>query len=499
MSSQHSFAVLESGSGNPSARDNFSGLTTIQESVNKSGDAGYIWPLFLSGLLAALIAALLFCQLSQVHTLSWTTLFFRAIEYVALTAAAGTAGIRILWSLLSEKPSFDLVSLSLDLGISWAFLPCIILFYRQHSVWMLVVIPVATAITTVCLRRNFADQVEAVQIALRHSQPSNMPVFAGMPADRSRPWHALCVSVSVQASVLLLLTGNIAKACLLLSMSSFLMARQWTAITIEDEEKRKNKRPAKLWLMSVLAVLATSLALLPWLNDGFMAARLHGLFGGGELLHKSPNQFLKYSGEQDKSSYAGIVLWPPPKKKTEIVPPPLHMHSLGAWNTSKPLVIPFDGPYWYFKAPDKKPSLKAHIVHGQPALVDIHSSDWHPLLMEAHQKLSSPIDLNCCLELQVAVTNADNRPGRIAIGVALTDATSPSRPSQYLGERSILSSEASHFSINRSPIEEVLRFSISSTSKIRRFDEITVFFLPAKERALGGAKVSIQQFKLIPH
>jgi hypothetical protein len=33
---------------------------------------------------------------------------------------------------------------------------------------------------------------------------------------------------------------------------------------------------------------------------------------------------------------------------------------------------------------------------------------------------------------------------------------------------------------------------------IHRFDEITIVFLPVKERARGGAKVSIQSFTLIP-
>jgi hypothetical protein len=52
-------------------------------------------------------------------------------------------------------------------------------------------------------------------------------------------------------------------------------------------------------------------------------------------------------------------------------------------NTSNPMVIPFDGPYWYFKALAKKPGLKALLVRGL-------------FFMEGHQNLGSSTNLNCC-------------------------------------------------------------------------------------------------------
>jgi hypothetical protein len=61
----------------------------------------------------------------------------------------------------------------------------------------------------------------------------------------------------------------------------------------------------------------------------------------------------------------------------------------------------------------------------------------------------------------------------------------------------MVSSEAPHFAMNRTPTEEKLRFQIVK-GKLQAFDEITVVILPAKERSLGGAKVAIQQFTLIP-
>jgi hypothetical protein len=118
--------------------------------------------------------------------------------------------------------------------------------------------------------------------------------------------------------------------------------------------------------------------------------------------------------------------------------------------------------------------------------------------MEAHQNLGPSIDLACCSEIDIAITNADDRPGKIALGLRLTDSRSIGKPSKYLGERTIVSSEVVRIPLNRPPMKETLRFPIPRSATMHRFDAITIVFLPAKERARGGAKVSIQNFTLIP-
>ena len=310
-----------------------------------------------------------------------------------------------------------------------------------------------------------------------------IPTFSGVSVTRPNLWRAFSISVSTQAAVLLLMMGKTKTACILVSIALFFAAWQWT-----------RKYSKQQWLLFVFAVFATMIALLPWFSGN-----LFGLLGGaGNAIRTRPARPLQNSGEQIRSSYVGIVLWPPhPKKKDAVIPPPPHTHGRGTWNTSKPVVIPFDGPYWYFKAPAKKPGLKARLVRGQPTLVNIHSTDWQPLLMEAHQSLGSSINLDCCKEIDVNITNADNRPGRISIGMILTDSTLPDKPSQYLEAKPIVSSEAPHFSMNWPSTEEKLRFQIAK-GKLRAFDEVTVVILPDKERSLGGAKIAIQQFTLIP-
>jgi hypothetical protein len=118
--------------------------------------------------------------------------------------------------------------------------------------------------------------------------------------------------------------------------------------------------------------------------------------------------------------------------------------------------------------------------------------------MQAHQNLGLPIDLNCCSEIDVAITNADIRPGTIALGLRLTDTNSIGKPSLTLADRTILSSTAAQIPLNRAPVKEILRFPITQSETMHQFSEIDVLFHPAKERARGGVKVSIQTLTLIP-
>ena len=62
-----------------------------------------------------------------------------------------------------------------------------------------------------------------------------------------------------------------------------------------------------------------------------------------------------------------------------------------AKGTTKPLIIRFDAPYWYFQPPEKRPGPNAFQAHGTPLVADIQANDFIPLFMEAHQQLGSSI------------------------------------------------------------------------------------------------------------
>ena len=247
-------------------------------------------------------------------------------------------------------------------------------------------------------------------------------------------------------------------------------------------------------LVGAVAILLTSVLLAPSLSGGYFGARSRAYLG----MHGSANPIRKIAAKAPDTSYRGIILWTVPPKKKELVLPLPRANSFSPGRIARPLIIPFDGVYWYFKKPDTQPHHDAHVVHGDPMRVDIHSTDWHPLIMEAHQRLGTRLPLTCCSDLEVTIKNGDNRPGNIAIGVILTDSSSPGRPCEYLGRKVVVSSEAGHVSLNRSPVSEMLTFAIPAHARVRDFDEITVVFLPARERSLGGEQIAVLRFALIP-
>ena len=59
------------------------------------------------------------------------------------------------------------------------------------------------------------------------------------------------------------------------------------------------------------------------------------------------------------TAYSGVILMLPLKPPHELVPPVRadELHLAGA--LAKPIVIPFDGAYWYFKRPDARPKPDA--------------------------------------------------------------------------------------------------------------------------------------------
>jgi hypothetical protein len=130
--------------------------------------------------------------------------------------------------------------------------------------------------------------------------------------------------------------------------------------------------------------------------------------------------------------------------------------------------------------------------------VNIEANNFVALTMEAHQELGSAIRLGQCGEIDVEVLNRDNRAGRVAVGVLLADSRALGKPTIYLGQQPVESSEPENFAIKTSPVSEVLQFVIPATEKIRRFDEITVMFFPDGENFEKGPKMAIAEFELKP-
>jgi hypothetical protein len=472
----------------------FRGRELVPVATHHSADSSTdIWSLVVTGCLSAAMITSLACRLPNAQTLSWTTIFSLSAKYIVLVAVAGATGMSIPWFFLRVKPSFGLAFLSKTVAVGWIFFPCIVLFYRRQSPWMFPALALATVAVTFSLRRLFPASATPDEWKLPYWHNADLPSLYGLPIADFRPVRAFVLAICAQAALILAIADRPVFAGTMLSIFLSVLVWRWSALNSSAIKQFAGVKQSIL--LCAFAICFTVLALIPWI-----AGKSHG---SNNVAHK-PALIIHEARESavPGSDYVGIILWPPPVKKTQIVPPRPHSTSFAIGKQSQPVVIPFDGQYWYFKAPSKRPGPRAHVAHGRAMYANVRSTNSAPLLMEAYQNLGTAIDLECCSEIDVAITNADTRPGTIALGIRLGDSDSIGDPSLDLAERTIVSSKAAQIPMNRPPLDEVLRFPIpppiARAATIHRFDEITIVFLSSPERARVGAKVSIQSFTLIP-
>lgn len=439
------------------------------------------WIQAVAGLIAAGAAANMFCTLPSSHGLTGMMVLSLAVKYVFITLFAGIVQVWAWRVLFRRQYDFSSSTLILYSGMAWLLVAPVTVLSQRGSLLMAALMIFGAALLVLGLRTMNPAALDA-------TPAYNHDIFSGPLPAAPWPWLAFGLSICIYAGLMGLHTQFLFDAGLLLAGCTAVFLWRFTS-TRSMDDKQKKWSPSVLQMISALivAILLTAWTLLPWVgrvNYGVAAAAVHP--------HK-----VGAAPPDNSAAYKGIILWTvDPKKKQEFIAPRPEIFQPSA--KSKPLIIPFDGAYWYYQLPATGPGAKAHHAYGTPVAVNIHSNDLLPLLMEAHQDLGNSIDLACCRDVEVAVQNGDNRAGAIQLGLLLTDTTLPGKPSQYLGVQTVISSLPQHFSLKNSPAAETLRFPVPEQTKIRRFNAITVIYMPDSQRSVIGAKVAIEHFALIP-
>jgi hypothetical protein len=453
----------------------------------------------IAGLINALIVAVLLCRLPATHTPSLTGLLFRAIAYVMLGALAGTLGTWIYWrrargSLGARMPlPFRLFALTCATG--WVWVPAVVLLAAQDAPAAAAIAALGAVLLAVGLRST---------LPLLHEPPpcdaDDRELFAATLRTTPGEVQGYVIAVSIYLAGFALNDRAHLFASGLLALSAFLFAWQLTLAPPRVLQSRfGNARAARrLARTAIPAVLVTLWALL----DGVAhrdrvgeanTASAHGNSASAETNRKhAPNDM---SAVLD--GFESIVLWPEPPKREIIAPVPLAPVPRDP-RLTKPLVFRFNGAYWYFQPPSQHPGPHAHVSHGSPLAVDIHSTTFIPLTMEAHQNLARPLRLGCCGSIEVEISNRDNRLGALALAMILADTTAPGKPSLYLGQQPIVSSQPERFHIKAAPVTETLRFVLPAHAPLKQFDEITLVVMSDPLRIDMGARIAIAQFELEP-
>jgi hypothetical protein len=445
-----------------------------------------VLPMLGSVLTTSIIASILLLPPSR-PTLSFQQLLLRAAFDLTIAVCIHGVTVWSIWQLIREyvEPSIGTLTVHIWAVVVW--LPLIATLTAERSLWISCIVPwaFANAITFLNLWSNLPQDDDPVTPRAR--------VFLQLPSTPPL-WRALlpyCITViTMQVGLASLVTGHPWSATALISagVTLFLMRHPF----VQDTAKSRLKFSRFSLLQTAAVFFLISTALTPYLQKAYGLHSLAAFLAVRAPLVRPTTKIAI------GSHYSGVILTLPAKPHPRIEPPAAPDESSFSSALSKPVIIPFDGVYWYFKQPDTRPANDARIQPGDPIKANIRSTDYRGLAMEAHQTLLSPISGDCCHAMRIDLLNGDDRPGTIRIELLLRDTSGKPGSSLLLGSIAIPSSQLQHIALNRPPVPESLRFQMPAKARGRRFGEITVVIKPSSDRALAGSKIAIQNFVLVP-
>lgn len=503
------------------------------------------WFPFIGGVLVASAVAAFAGDLPRVHSLSWGGLLGSAIERelgVVLAGAITAWALCAMWHGTEGRR----IELVLQTCFHAFWLPPLALFIRENSLWAPVIGALLVASITKSLRLMFSESPA--------DESDDLPMFSlqhdAFMVATPTPWIwrqvcATAVVLCAQAGLLAGLAGFSFLSASLVAIS----AAVWTRSLMNRgglqtyQSSYGRKSTTRRFALMALGILFTAAALYPYLRTTYRirgfgsrpghhsSRRLAKLDQRGKPIDEKTSELGEHHGLRDEkkasdrgdqgpqnqgpqnkdqlvgtsfatfpNSNTGVILWAKEQKITNLIAPaPIFGNSpFPSLASSKPLVIPFSGVYWFFKAPDLRPPESSRQAHGSPEVLDIHSTDRRPLSMEAHEHLGSMINLDCCSRIQVSIRNADLYPETVSLELVLIDSGSPGKPSQSLGTIVVKSTPSWQLYREHVTASETLNFRIPPDHSLRRFDEIMIVYRLDAFRADDGAKVAIDHFVLVP-
>jgi hypothetical protein len=148
---------------------------------------------------------------------------------------------------------------------------------------------------------------------------------------------------------------------------------------VRSSPKNRRRFSRSSLLQTAVVFFLISTALTPFLQKAY------GLRALASLLVTAPAPVTRAALSLAPSSdYSGVILTLPPKSHPRIEPPAPSDSTNFSTALPKPVIIPFDGAYWYFIRPDPRPRADARIQHGDPIKANVRSTDHRELAMESH-------------------------------------------------------------------------------------------------------------------
>lgn len=450
----------------------------------------------LVGLLAA--AAVAFSAASPpTHYLSWTGVLTFALQRLFAVSLASVLTVAILCAIVWRGKHLDSQLLLVQTSRAAIWLAPLALLIRANSAWTLVAVAAFAILLTPSLRLSAPRTLDPEDSVLLSLRPDILPLF-----PKLRPQMSVAAALCAQTGMLIFFARYTTVGSILFGVA--ICAWAWWSIPGANSLNASQAQNVPAVLLATVFTLA---ALLPYLHGavGFGLGSSHQravrvLPRGRASARRYTTETLNDSQRPPGEGNTGIVLWPEMKLHTQLIAPtPIDLTNPPALGpNANPLVIPFDGVYWFFKAPDVRPPTTSRQAHASPETVDIRSTDGRPLSIEAHDYLGSLIALDCCSRIQIAVRNADRYPDTISLELILVDTSQAGQPSESLGRMLVKSTRPWRIYERPQPVSEMLNFQIPPHASLRNFDEVRIIFRLDPTRAEAGARIAIDHLVLVP-
>jgi len=471
--------------------------TLFQTEFDRIGPSTLLRFLVFAGLVNSLIASILLCRLPSSHAPSFANLAARAILYVATGALAGAAGQWWYWRRSAAHGSllplpYSLFALTCATG--WIWIPAVVLFAAQESSLSLAVAAISAAGLAAGLRRIVAEMGCSSGDAAPAGTQKQLFAETLRPVPRDAAGCVIAMAISflpfaLHERVFLFATGLVAAAVFLFVWKRTFAPVEWTHG--QNSAGRGGRRVIGLAFLAVLATLWALLDGVDYRNRVEAAADSSAASTSGASRH----QPFAVTPVDIVDGYESVILWPEPPRQQIVAPIPARA-SLFAPRSAKPLIIRFDGPYWYFQAPEAQPGPEAHKAHASPFNTNIRAANLRPLEIEADQKLAGRIPVSACREIVVEALSEGSDSGTVALALQLKDSRFPQKPAIELGPQALEYEDARHSSGATALRGGTARFLFPLHARLRSFDEITVRILTGREHAFVGPRIVIQQFEL---
>lgn len=465
-----------------------------------------LWPVG-AGVVAAGVALNIVCSSLRRGTLSVISLPVLSASLLFTAAIVGGFVARAIYRHLLRGKQKVTTPVIRAACLSALWIPSWSLFVATSSPVVIAAAALCLACMGMLLKRCKLDEASEIIYAAPHQPGTPFLFLDGLLARKLLP--SLWLVLLFDCAVALTAAGWFFLSSVAAAVFAGVLAWRATLSPTSDTPARKILPGALQSAVVTAAFALTLVAMIPYLRAGILRFK-------PTLVKKAPPQSgPEASGDLSSKGYIGIILLPLKEQQKKIVAPVRreYVPHFGV-KISDLLEIPFDGQYWYFKWPDRRPRPNARVVRGSSTKTQVSSSTRTPLLMEAHQRLTDPMDLGCCSAINLVVENADRLSGAISLELWVrklpdpkllpkrrSDFPQPEDAPRYLGTAVIPSSAlpiGDRPNASGKTVEETVNFPIPPGMSGTVFDEISVVVKTAPERARMGAKVAIKKFVLEP-